>query len=226
VKFLRHFIFRDLAFIVGGMSLLLCLNYSWPNTKTQIFGYEISIPECILIVSVAYILGYLVMDAFCIVSRRLGIKWITTSIEKQIPGKWLKKAYECWTHKEVNWANLKGYNEDKATIYINRHECEKNQAEFERMTSHLVMCMTIGLCWSIIGVFLLVHGVIVLKKETSCFGFFSLSSGSCNQFIFGLVIFATGACLVFLGALKNLRIRKFRDDLLMDLNEKQKESLT
>src|SRR4030042_6434125 len=92
-KFLRHHFPRDLSFIIGGTSLLLCFNYSWPNTKSVIFGTDIILPEYLFISSVAYVLGYLVQELSCVVFGKL----VTTSAKKTIPSKWVKGAYERYT---------------------------------------------------------------------------------------------------------------------------------
>lgn len=211
LKFLRYYVTRDLAFIIGGMSLLLCFNYSWPNTKSNIFGSNISVPEYLFIAGVAYVLGYLVQDLSCVVFGKL----ITTSTKKIIPGKWLKMSYERYTQSQVDWEKIPDYDEDDATIYINLERSEKNkaeyerrsernQAEFERMIAHLIMCMTIGPCWLIVGVFLFLRCL----TDLNWYGIF-----------LGLLIFIFGVCLVFLGKLKSLRIQKFRHDLVKALKE-------
>jgi len=143
IKFSRHYISRDLAFIIGGTSLLLCFNYFYPNTKSHIFSPDISVPEYLFIAGVGYVLGYLVQDLSCVVCGKL----ITTSTKKLLPSKLMKRAYEYYTRTKVDWEKLPDYDEDVATIFINLERSERNQAEIERLTAHLIMCMTIGSCW-------------------------------------------------------------------------------
>lgn len=210
IKFSRHYVARDLAYIIGGTSLLLCFNYLCPNTKSYIFSSDISITEYLFIAGVAYVFGYLVQDLFCIVFP----KFFATSIKKLTPSKFMNRAYERYTQTKVDWEILPDYDEDVATIFINLERSERNQAELERLTAHFVMCTAIGSCWLIVGVILLFHSLIVIIKHSLSFDFCSVPNHNWKEFIFSLTILTVVICLIVFGKLKSLRMQKFRWDLI------------
>jgi len=218
IKFSRHYVARDLSFIIGGTSLLLCFNYVCPNTKSYIFSSDISLPEYLFIAGIAYVLGYLVLDLSGIVFPKL----FTTSIKKIIPGKWMKRAYECHTQTKVDWEKQPDYDEDVATIFINLERSERNQAELERLTAHFIMCKTISSCWLIVGVIVFFHSLILIIKRY-CFGLLSVPNNNWKEFVFSLAILIVVGCLIFLGKLKSLRIQKFRWDLIKASKERRSE---
>jgi len=195
IKMARHYAARDLAFIVGGASLLLCLDFCWPGIRYYAFGSNISGPEYLLLAAVAYVLGYLTQEVLSV----LLCNQITTSCRPINPSKRLNWAYKRCTHAEVDWTKLPDYDEDEATIYINKKASERDQADYERMTAHLVMCMTIGSCWAVGALFLMGRIFFVPNWRV---------------LVFGLVVLSLGCCLVFLGRLKALRIRKLTCDLV------------
>ncbi len=196
----RHYAARDAALIIGGTSLLLCLRFCFPDVAFYIVGSDVSGPDYLLLVGIAYVLGYFVQEALSIVSPTR----VTTSTHMERPGRCLKWAYERCTHAKLEWSQLRDYDEDDATIYINRKQSERNQADYERMTAHLVMCMAIGSCWMLAGCILIVRALFV---------------SSSNVFLFGGVMLGLGCCLVFLGRVKAIRIKKFQHDLIKGTNE-------
>lgn len=198
VRMTRHYAARDLAFIIGGTSLLLCLSYCFPSVKDYAFGSDMSGPEYLLLAGGAYVLGYLAQEVLSI----LFCGWVTTSTEIK-PSKCLKWAHKRYTHVELDWTKLPDYDEDDATIYINTTKSERNQADYERMTAHLVMCMTIGSCW-ILGGCILMGRILFVRNW--------------HVLLFGFAMLCLGCCLVFLGRLKAVQVKKFRHDLIKGLN--------
>lgn len=194
VRMVRHYAARDLAFIVGGASLLLCLGFCFPDVRHSLFGSDISGAEYLLLAGVAYVLGYFTQEVLSILFPKEATS--STDIE---PSKYLKWAYKRWMHRELDLTKTPNYDQDNATIYINTRKSERNQAEYERLTGHLIMCMAIGSCWMIVGLILVLRFMFVRDWQV---------------FLFGCVVFLIGYFLLFLGRLKALHIRKFRHDLI------------
>jgi hypothetical protein len=194
VRIARHYAARDLSLIIGGASVLLCLDFCFPRVRINIVGYDVSGPEYLLLAGIAYVLGYFIQEILSV----LFPDWITTSTQIK-PSRVLKWVYERYTHAELDWAKQPDCDEDEATIYINTKQSERNQADYERMTGHLVMCMAIGSCWVVVG-FILIGRTLFIRNG--------------YVFPFGVAISLLGCCLVFLGKVKAVRIRKFRHDLI------------
>jgi hypothetical protein len=151
IRALKDFIVRDIIYIIGGVSVVLSILYAFG--KMDVIGKEPSIVIVLYMAGVGYVLGWVIQETFCLIHA------VTTSMSYR--PKWcvIKLLYRSYMRQEYNKAEQ--FDQFEYSIKINEEASPKNIAESERITSHMLICTTIGPCAFVTGIILGVDCVML-----------------------------------------------------------------
>ena len=178
VKVIGKFFTRDFLYIVGGASVVISILYS--------LDYDIAIEHPIeikiFVVGVCYVLGYLIQDA-------LSLTPLITTHQVE-PKKFLKWIYKRFTKKD--WEQIPKIDYVQARIELEKkyQKVRGVLEEVERVISLKHIGTTMGSCWLIAAVILIIKGIC--SKITSIG-------------VLGLIILSLGVLLLILGWLKGMQ---------------------
>ncbi len=141
---LRHFIIRDLTYVVGGSSLMAAFSFDYSNFP------PVSAPiwMVLLLVGVAYGVGYVVPEMLSV------IRIITTSPIVRLPCG-LRWAYRNFTG--LSWVDLDRPKLDQRYRDFLEHASDRRMAEYHRIINLKTISTTLGANW------LLCSGVLAMK---------------------------------------------------------------
>lgn len=141
---LRHFIIRDLTYVVGGSSLMAAFLFDYSNFR------PVSAPiwAVLLLVGVAYGVGYVVPEVLSV------IRIITTNPIVHLPCG-LRWAYRRFTG--INWVDLDRSKLDQRYWDFIEHASARRMAEYHRIINLKIISTTLGANW------LLCSGVLAMK---------------------------------------------------------------
>jgi hypothetical protein len=176
VKILGKFFSRDFLYILGGASVLFSVLYAFDKNIAGAYPVEIKI----FVVGVCYVLGYLIQDVLSLTPL------ITTSQPK--PKSFLKWIYKRFTKK--NWERIHEVDYAITRIELTKKYQVKDLEDLERLISLKHIGTTMGSCWLVSGLILIVKGIYSKIIHTDLFGF---------------IVLALGVLLIILGWLKGMQ---------------------
>jgi hypothetical protein len=194
VTLFRQFLYRDLAFILGGFIVFGSLAYAfrgsvdWP-TLWQKFPPGSGVLGTILIAAAAYVIGYAVQDVG-------GVLHVTSTSWFE-PGPFRRLLYRCFTRfcwKDVRYPNDREFTFEICLGRLDIHE--PIIQSLERIRSLKVISMCVGGCLAVSAVIFLVQ--LVCDR----------SSVAIDVVIFVLSAFFA-FCLICLGWIKGMQEMQF-----------------
>jgi hypothetical protein len=147
IKVLRHFITRDMIYIIGGTSIVLSFLHIWdalsiltPVTLIHWIG-----------LGFAWVIGYLIQEFFS------PLQVVTTKPRSDPPDvmKWL---YNLFQHKR--WENIGTFDFEEARIGIYENASDRNIARLQRIITLKQAWTTMGSCSLISGIILIIKSAI------------------------------------------------------------------
>ena len=132
VKTLRHFITRDLIFLVGGGSVVASFVYTFglpPTSKDPVVLY-------LLVVGISYVLGYALQDAS-------GLLHVLPTTAPRKLNRYQRWFYKCYTREP--WQDIPGTTNFQRAEEGLQHG--RQIAWLERITSLRQVCTTVAPCW-------------------------------------------------------------------------------
>src|SRR5262249_32160428 len=218
----KQFLYRDLAFILGGFIVLLSLAYAFRGcipSHWQGYWEKFPVPSTVLTAAAAYVVGYAVQDVG-------GILRLTPTGRLQ-PGCLLRWLYKCFTR--VPWEAPKYPNtrEFEFEIRMGRLGIPEDVLQaLERIRSLKVISMCVGGCLAvsalIFAVLVLDHSLIDPRAAALAW----LQSMSCRApsraIDFGICIASAvlAACLICLGRIKGMQEMQFYQSIYEEFPEK------
>ncbi len=133
-RFLKRFVYRDIAYIVGGASVLLSLLRLVDRVPTADPG----LPTLFFSSGVAYVVGYVVQDTCSI----LGI--VTTRSHFR-PGWLLQRIYALFEDRP--WRDIPAPTPNHQSELLDKPMSDRADVEHERIASLRQVGTTIGPCW-------------------------------------------------------------------------------
>jgi hypothetical protein len=190
----RNFIYRDVAFILGGSIVLASAAYCFdlwdPNALR-----EFPIFYVILFAALAYVVGYAVQDF-------LGIFRISTTATPYTPRCVMRCIFWCFTR--MNWTNINYGNSPEFEIDMDRRDVPPRTVQaLDRIVSLKVVSMCVGACLLASALFVLCH------RPTQWFISGMSFRWSHFDIVLGLVCFGFGLVLIILGRLKAMQEMQF-----------------
>jgi hypothetical protein len=191
----RQFLYRDLAFILGGLIVLWSLAYALRGRIAfpPIDWQNLSLASIVLIAAAAYVIGYAVQDVGAVLPLRLTST--STRFQPGCLGKWLYERFS-----RVPWENINyvapNEREFKSQIHLERLAIpERVIQELERIRSLKVISMCVGGCLYLSALIFLVHLI--------------LNHSSVVDRVILIVSALLGTCLIFLGRIKGMQEMQF-----------------
>ncbi len=148
IKIIKHFITRDVIFIIGGSIVILSFMYKFNRISIT----NLPTAYYILGAGISYVLGYTIQDAFCLlpfVKIKTRLKYNT----------FIQKLYKIFVGEDGKWELLKTINLDDARREIDKQGGERIQAQLERIITLKQIGMTIGSCGLISSIFLILRAI-------------------------------------------------------------------
>ncbi|MFZ0034999.1 MAG: hypothetical protein WAK60_08450 [Sedimentisphaerales bacterium] len=175
-KSVRNFIVRDIAYIIGGISVILSFLYVWGKIDVSKKAINITIiPESaniifyIIGIGLAYAVGYCLQEIFSL----LHIVKTADYFRPWFPLRWL---YRCLMGER--WEDIfpdipKGWRRRwdvtkrlrRANITINEKASQDDKTHREWITSFIMVCTTLGPCALVSGLLLLWEGLPTFFKN-------------------------------------------------------------
>lgn len=221
IKALKDFIVRDIIYIIGGVSVILCLLYAFGKI-CDVFGKEPSVVVILYIAAIGYVIGWLIQDMSALILGNL----MTTSLNYK-PGTFIQKRHlkfisgkekDCW--KGIPDEN---FDEIEASIKINKEE-GRNLAQLERFVCLMQIGTTIGPCWFVSGVILffkslliLLH-VAILCEKVSCRG--------CVLCVFAVIVLLISVGLMILGRIQLVQLERYTYAIYKQPNDESQQEKT
>jgi hypothetical protein len=144
-KSIRDFLARDLAYVVGGGTVLTSFFYSFNRLPTG----EIPVAFTLLGIGLSYVIGYAIQDLFSI-SR------IVTTAQVPNPNRFLKWAYKRFENRP--WKDLPECSFDDAGHAIQSFlNNDLSRSLYERTISFLILGATNGPCMFVASLFVFVR---------------------------------------------------------------------
>lgn len=132
VRALRHFITRDLIFLVGGSSVVASFVYTFgvpPTPKDPVVLY-------LLVAGISYVVGYALQDAGGL------LPVLPTTAPRKL--NWYQRRLYKWYTRE-QWEDIpEKWDFQRAEEGL---QCERQIAWLERITSLRQVCTTVAPCW-------------------------------------------------------------------------------
>lgn len=200
----KNFIYRDVAFILGGSIVLASVAYCFdlwnPNNALR----ELPIPYVILFAAFAYVVGYAVQDIG-------GVIGVSNTAVFLIPCFLDKYLYKRFTR--MDWADVDFGNSLEFEIDMGRRNIPPRTLQaLERIVSLKVIGMCIGACLLVSALFVLLHRPVQwLLLSGMSFGWPEIGLTKFFSFdvVLSLVCFVFGVALIFLGRLKAMQETQF-----------------
>ena len=133
VKTLKHFIYRDLLYVIGGGAVIVSFLYLFGQLDLQ------KIPTAVYLLGagIAYVIGYAIQDG-------LSLTPVITTVPVSKPGRIVKRLYKCFLGRE--WQELDSFDLDAESIRINEDANERSRTQLERIISLKHIGTTMGSC--------------------------------------------------------------------------------
>jgi hypothetical protein len=155
----RQFLYRDLAFVLGGLVVLGSLAYAF-RSWTSLIGWissnwhQLSPASIVVIVAASYVIGYAVQDIG-------GVLGITTTHPFE-PGcfcKWLYERFSGFPWREITYYDVRNDREFKFEIHMGRLQIPETTIlqALERIRALKVISMCMGGCLAVSAFILLVQ---------------------------------------------------------------------
>jgi len=206
----RQFLYRDLAFILGGLIVLLSLAYAFRGCIAidwQKEWKELPTTGIVLIGAAAYVIGYAVQD--------VGAVLRLTPTGRFQPGWFLKRLYERFSR--VSWQDTCYPNDREFTFEIRLGHLEIHERaiqELERLRSLKVISMCVGGCLALSALIFAVQMILshssIISHIRSLAWLQSLvapclaPSNTTDPLIFIVSVVLAG-CLICLGRIKGMQ---------------------
>ena len=216
----KQFLYRDSAFIFGGLIVLLSLTYVFRGCigpDWQKFVWEKSPPASIivLIVVAAYVIGYAVQDVGGVL-RLTPTSWFK-------PGIFLRSLYRCFSGLRWQVPNYPNDKEFEFEIRLGRREIPEHVIQaLERIRSLKVISMCVGGCLALSALIFLVPLVHSSSVNAAWFppialplAWFQSIAVPClapsvpRDCVIFFVSAVLGACLICLGRIKGMQEMQF-----------------
>ena len=206
VRAIREFLYRDLAFILGGTLVIASIAYSLRHWLPD-FASELRNPpvwSLFVFPALAYVIGYAVQDIG-------GLVGITSSRYLATPNSICKRLYSCFAG--VPWtpiANVPQGADVSFDVRIGRLDLPQPVARgLERIVSLKVIGMCVGGCLLLSSAFLLGRGLYMR--------FFAVpTSADPEAVLFGILCFWFGASLICLGWIKAMQQAQLLDAIVQE----------
>ena len=190
----RNFIYRDVAFILGGSIVLASATYCFdlwdPNALR-----EFPISYVILFAALAYVVGYAVQDF-------LGIFRISTTATPYAPRCFMRCVFCCFTRR--NWTEVSYGNSPEFEIDMDRRDVPPRTLQaLDRIVSLKVVSMCVGACFLPSALFVFCHRPAqwLLSGMSLRWSHFDI--------VLSLVCLGFGLVLIVLGRLKAMQEMQF-----------------
>ena len=208
----KQFLYRDLAFILGGSIVLLSLAYAFrgciPN-GWQNLNWEKFPPASIifLIAAAAYVIGYAVQDVGAILPLRLTST--STRFEPDCFSQWLYKRFSRVEWKPIYYV-APADREFEFEIHMGRLEIPEDVLQaLERIRSLKVISMCVGGCLALSALIFLLHlvdfrGTVLQSIRVSC-----LAPSVTRDWVIFSLFAVLAFCLICLGRIKGMQEMQF-----------------
>lgn len=147
VKILRHFITRDMIYIIGGTSIVLSFLHMWdalsiltPTTLIHWIG-----------IGFVWLIGYLIQEFFSLLH-------IVTTKPPRNPPNVMKLLYNLFQHKK--WQDIGLFDFEEARIKIYEKASERNIARLQRIITLKQAGSTMGPCFLTSGIILIIKSAM------------------------------------------------------------------
>jgi len=191
IKELKHFISRDVFYILGGALILYSFSY-----KLGLI-YDSNLPTVIylFLAGISYVLGFVAQETFSLIGL------VTTGQTE--PGSKMKALYRIWVGVDWKVENL-DLHRYKMLIYEKTNE--QLLAQLNRIISLKHIGSTMASCF-------LISCVFFLSKATE--------TELPKDIVMTISSFIIGILLIFLNRLQSAQQIKFMDDLLLRIRESE-----
>jgi hypothetical protein len=210
VTLFKQFIYRDLAFVLGGSIVLLSLAYAFRTRapgcipiEWQKDWKEFPTTGIVLIIVAAYVIGYAVQDVGAVLPLRL-----TSTSTRFEPKRLLRWLYERFSRVSWQATNYVGANdrEFKFEIGLGRLEIPEDLLQaLERIRSLKVISMCVGGCLFLSA--LVFAAQLVLNHRSIAVPCLAPSVARDWIILIGSALLA--ACLICLGWIKGMQEMQF-----------------
>ena len=134
VKALKNFIVRDIIYIIGGTFVILSFLHLWDQncilekfSKIEILQRTPSIILYVVGIALAYVIAYGIQEFFSF----LGLTRTSLYFQDN-PNRVTQFLYNRYMNRQ--WQPLQPFDEDQASVTINRGASKNNMADLERRT--------------------------------------------------------------------------------------------
>lgn len=148
IKIIRHFITRDVIYIIGGSIVILSFMYKFNRISTT----NLPVAFYILGAGVSYILGYTIQDTFSL------LPFVKTRTRLQY-NTFIQKLYKIFVGEDGKWELLMTINLDDARRELDSQGRERIQAQLERIITLKHIGMAIGSCGLVSSTFLILQAI-------------------------------------------------------------------
>lgn len=191
IKALKDFIFRDIFYVIGGVSVIFSILYAFG--KMDVIGEKPSTLIVLYIAGIGYVLGWIIQTSFSV------FRFITTSQSyRPIKYSLIRLLYRGFMHESL--PKVDPFDQDEYSDKINEKAKPRSIAESDRITNHLQICTTIGPCAFVTGFILLVFRIDFVMHRFSAVGTTCLPKG------FDICIILIGLILMLLARVMILRL--------------------
>jgi hypothetical protein len=140
VKTLRHFITRDIIYIIGGSSVLVSAMYYFEKLQ----DFQLELAGYIFFAGISYVIGYTLQDIFCLLPG-------FTTCPRMTPNKLQKWLYKRFNRKEWEKPNLGNKNYFELPGRITN---ERMLAEHDRVITLMQIGTVVSPCFFISSLFI------------------------------------------------------------------------
>jgi hypothetical protein len=206
VTLFRQFLYRDLAFILGGFIVFLRLAYAFRGSPSfATIDWEKFPPaSAVLIGAAAYVIGYAVQDVGAVLR-------LTPTGQFQ-PGcfrKWLYKRFTGVSWQAINYV-APNDREFKFEIHLGRLEIpERVIQELERIRSLKVISMCVGGCLALSALIFLLHLVDLRGTALQSIAVPCLAPSVARDWVIFFVSALLAVSLICLGRIKGMQEMQF-----------------
>jgi hypothetical protein len=208
VTLFRQFLYRDLAFILGGSFVLLSLAYTFrgrgcigPIDWHYDWG-KFPTAGIVLIAAAAYVIGYAVQD--------VGALLRLTPTSRFQPGSLLKGLYKYFSR--MRWEDTKYPNDREFSfeIHLERLDIpERVIQELERIRSLKVISMCVGGCLALSALIFLLHLVDLRGTALQSIAVPCLAPSVARDWVIFFVSALLAVSLICLGRIKGMQEMQF-----------------
>ena len=221
----KQFLYRDLAFILGGSIVLLSLAYAFRGCiPSHWLGYweEFQPASTVLIAAAAYVVGYAVQDVG-------GVLRLTSTghFQPKRRREWLYKRFSRKEWRSINYV-AENDREFKFDIHLGCLEIpERVIQELERIRSLKVISMCVGGCLLVSALIFLLLLVFDHSSSVTALAWLQSIAVPCRapwvprDWVILTVSAVLAACLICLGWIKGMQEMQFYQSIYEGFPEKQ-----